>query len=68
MVASTVGMTVEDDVLDLDVVYSELNNGHGIEVYRVDDIGNITVHKDLTRLQAQDGGLGDMGIRAAEPD
>lgn len=46
----------------------ELEGGGGVDVGRGDDGGEVTVREDLAGLAAEDGGLGDAGVGAADPD
>lgn len=48
----TVGVAAKDDVLDFDVAHGELDDGHGVEIRGVDDVGDVAVHEGLARLQA----------------
>jgi hypothetical protein len=52
---ATAGVAADENVFDLEVSNGELNNGKRVDVGGCDDVGNVAVDKDLTRLQAQDG-------------
>jgi hypothetical protein len=60
-------VAAEDDVLDLEVLDAELDGGEEGDVGRVDDVGDVAEHKDLTGLLAQHGGLGDSRVAASYP-
>lgn len=61
------GVSAEHDVLDFEVLDAELDSGEEGDVGRVDDVGDVAQHEDLTRLLAQHGGLGDARVAAANP-
>ena len=61
------GVAAQDDVLDLEVLDAELNGGQQGDVGRVDNVGDVAQDEDLTRLLAQDSGLGDARVAAADP-
>ena len=44
-----------------------LDDAQGGEVGRGKDVGNVAVHEDVTRFQAEDGGFGDAAVGAADP-
>jgi hypothetical protein len=58
-------VAAKHDVLDLDVEDRELDNREHADVGRANDIGDVAVGEDLTRLYSQNRGLGHAGIRAA---
>lgn len=64
---TTAGVAADKDVLDLEMGDGELYDGERVDVGRRDNIGNVAVHKDLTGLQAEDGGLGNTGVCASNP-
>jgi hypothetical protein len=45
-----------------------LNYGLGVYVRGGDDVGDVAVDEDVAGLQAQEGGFGDAGVGAADPD
>lgn len=61
-------VAAEDDVLDLQVDDGVLDDGEGVEVGGGDDVGDVAVDEDVAWLKAEDGGLGDASVGAAEPD
>ena len=61
------GVAAQDDVLDLEVLDAELDGGQQGDVGRVDHVGDVAQDEDLAGLLAQDGGLGDTGVAAADP-
>lgn len=44
------------------------DDGGGIDVGRGDDVGDVAVDEDVAGLETENGGFGDTGIGAAEPD
>jgi hypothetical protein len=60
-------VAAQDDVLDLEVLDAELDGGQQGDVGRVDNVGDVAQDEDLTGLLAQDGGLGDARVAAADP-
>lgn len=44
------------------------DDGRGIDIGRRDNVGDITMDENITRLEAENGGFGDTGVGAAEPD
>ena len=61
-------MGAEDDVLDLEVGDGELECGGGVDVGGRDDGSEVAVGENVAGLAAEDGGLGDAGVGAADPD
>ena len=57
-----------NDVLDLELVNGELNDGKGIEVRVHHDIGDISMHKDFARSQTCDLVSGYARVRATNPE
>lgn len=51
------GVAADKNVLDLEVLDSELNDREGVDVGSGDNVGDVAVDKDLTGLQTQDGCL-----------
>lgn len=58
----------EHDVLDFEVRDGVFDHRRGVDVGRGDDVGDVAVHEDVARLQAEDHGLGAAGVGAPEPD
>jgi hypothetical protein len=48
-------MSTNDNMLDFQVLNGVLDNGEGVEVRWGEDVGDVSVDKDITRLQAEDG-------------
>jgi len=44
------------------------NHGLGAQVARGQDVGDVAVDEDVAGLQAQEGGFGDAGVGAADPE
>jgi len=66
--ATARGVAAQHDVLDLEVGDGVLDDGGGVEVTGVHDVGDVAVHEDVAGLQAQDGGLGAARVGAADPE
>jgi len=60
-------VAAQDNVLDLEVLDAELDGGQQSDVGRVDNVGDVAQDEDLTGLLAQDSGLGDTRVAAADP-
>lgn len=54
---ATAGVPAQHDVLDLQVRNSIFNDCAAVDVGRTDDVGNVAMHKDITWLEAENGGL-----------
>lgn len=65
---TTAGVATDKNVLDLEVCNGELNDRQRVDVGGLDDVGNVAVDKDLTRLQAQNGRLWDTGVGTTDPE
>lgn len=65
---SAAGVAAQDDVLDAQVTDGVLDDRGRAQVRRVQDVGDVTVDKDIAGLQAQDGGLGAARVGAADPE
>lgn len=65
--ASALGVAADDDLLDLEVADGVLDDGEHVGVGGVDDVCDVAVDEDVAGLEAEHGGLGDAGVRAAEP-
>lgn len=61
-------MAAHDDVLHLDVGEGVGDDALAAEVGRRQHVGDVAVHEDVAGLEAEDGGLGDAGVGAAEPE
>ena len=61
-------MAAHDDVLHFQMQDGVHNDGLGGEVGGREHVGDVAVHEDITGLETQNGGLGDAGVRAAEPE
>lgn len=53
---------------DLQVLDGILNNGVRVDVCGRDDVRNVAVDEDITRLEAEESGFRNSRIGAAEPD
>jgi hypothetical protein len=56
-----------DNVFDLERLDRKLQNGHAIEVRRINDIRNISVHEDFAWLQGGDDVRRHATIGTADP-
>ncbi|KFY34059.1 hypothetical protein V494_07092 [Pseudogymnoascus sp. VKM F-4513 (FW-928)] len=65
---TTARVAAQHDMLDLQVRNRILDNRAGVDVGGADDVGDVAVNKNVTWLQAEDGGLGDARVGAAEPE
>lgn len=61
-------MAAHDHVLHLQMQDRVHDDGLGGEVRGREDIGDVAVHEDVAGLEAEDRGLGDAGVGAAEPE
>ena len=61
-------MSADDDVGYLEVDHGVLDYGLRIDVCERDDVGNVAVDEDVTRVEAENGGLRDAGVGATNPD
>jgi len=55
-------------VLYFEVRDGVFDDGAGVDVGGVDDVGDVAVHEDVAGLETEDGGFGDTGVGAAEPE
>lgn len=60
-------VAADDYVPHLQVRNGKLDDGSRVHVCRRDDVGHITVHKDVTGLEAQNCGLGNARVGAPDP-
>jgi hypothetical protein len=60
-------VAAENNVLDLQVLDAELDGRQQRDVGRVNDVGDVAQHEDLTGLLAQHSGLGHARVAAADP-
>src|ERR1700694_5652013 len=60
-------VSADNNVFDLERLDRKLQNGHAIEVRRMDDVRNVSVHEDLAWLQARDDIRGYATIGTADP-
>lgn len=58
----------DDNVFDLQVRDGVFDHGAGAEVARVQDVGDVAVHEDVARLEAEHGGFGHTRVGAADPE
>lgn len=61
-------MAADENVLDFEVSDGELDDRERVDVGGGDNIGDVAVDKDLTRLEAENGCLGDAGVGASNPE
>ena len=61
-------VAAENDVRDLHVLDCVFNDGGNGDIGRGDDIGDVAVDEDVAGLEAEEGGFGDAGVGAADPD
>jgi len=66
--ATAARMPADHDVRDLEVHDGIADDAEGVEVARMQDVGNVAVDEDVSRLEAKDGGFGDAGVGAADPE
>lgn len=65
---ATAGVTTKEDIFDSKMDDGVLDNSRGVDVRGRDNICNIAVNKNITRLETENGRLWAAGIRAAKPD
>jgi hypothetical protein len=61
-------VAAEDDVLNFQVGDGVFDYGSGVDIIRGDDVRDVAVDEYFAGLQTQEGGFGDAGVGAAEPD
>lgn len=61
-------MTADDDVFDFKDIHGEEDDRLDREIVRGNDIGDVAVNKNITRLGAANGGLRAARVGAAEPE
>ena len=61
-------MPAYNDMFDLEVLDGVLDDAERIQVARVQDIGDVAVNEDISRLEAEDGSFGDARVGAANPE
>lgn len=61
-------MPADHDVRDFEVHNGKADDAEGVEVARVQDVGDVAVDEDIAGLEAEDGGFGDAGVGAADPE
>ena len=60
-------MAADDDVAHLQFVHGKLDNAVAIEIHGVDDVADVSVHKDFARQEPHHLVGGDAAVRAADP-
>lgn len=60
-------VSTENNVLHLEVSNGVFDDGGGVQVTGVQHVGDVTVHKDVTGLETQDGGFGASRVGASDP-
>lgn len=66
--SSAPSVAAQNDVLDAQMTDGVFDDRRRTKVGRVQNVGNVTVDKDVTGLQAQDGGLRAARVGAANPE
>lgn len=66
--ASAGSMTAEDYVIDSQVTDGVLDDGRRAKIARVKDIGNVSVHEDITGFHVENGGFRAPRVGAADPE
>jgi hypothetical protein len=61
-------VSADDDVRDFEVHDGVLDHGLRVDVCGRDDVGDVAVDEDVSRVQAENCGFGDAGVGAADPD
>ena len=61
-------MPAHHDVPDLEVRDGVRDDGLAVEVRGGQHVGDVAVDEDVAGPEAEDGGLGDAGVRAADPE
>jgi hypothetical protein len=61
-------VAAEDDVWYFDVLDGVFDDGGDWDVGWGDDVGDVAVDEDVTGLETEEGGFGDAGVGAADPD
>jgi hypothetical protein len=55
-------------MLDLEVDDGVLDDGEGGQVGGGEDVGDVAVDEDVAGFETEDGGFGDAGVGAADPE
>lgn len=55
-------------MFDLEVYNRVFDHGCGVEVAGLDDVCDVAVHEDVSRLEAEDCGFRAAGVGAADPE
>lgn len=55
-------------MLHLDVSDGKLNDGQRVDVGGDDDVGDVAVDEGVAWLETENGGFGDAGVGATDPD
>lgn len=61
-------MSAHDDVFHLEVRDGVGDDALAVDVGWWEDVGDVAVHEDVARLEAQHGGFRDAGVGAADPE
>ena len=61
-------MSADYDVLDFQILNSILDDRKRVDVRRYENIGDIAMAEDLTRLQAKNGSLGTTRVGTPYPE
>jgi hypothetical protein len=57
----------DEDVLHLEMVHGELDDGHAVQIAMDDDVGDVAVDKQFPREQSDNLVRGDAAVGAADP-
>ena len=58
-------MPTKHNMIDFDILDRKLEHAQQTDIARIDDVGNISMRKDVSRLETEDGSLRLSCIRAA---
>lgn len=61
-------MSAHDDMFDLEVRDGVGDDALAVDVGGGENIGDVAVDEDVAGLEAEDGGFGDAGVGAADPE
>lgn len=61
-------MSAHDHMFHLQKRNGVGDDGLRVQVRGGQDVGDVAVHEDVARLEAEDGGFGDAGVGAADPE
>lgn len=61
-------MAADDDMPHLEMLDRVRDDGLRVQVAGREDVGDVAVDEDVAGLHAEDGGFGDAGVGAADPE